>query len=233
LHNCNLNKYKDIIENCINLQVYTKDCLSRDVQKLDEPLTYYQDKPNYDRPDHGCDNRTIYQTWATNLLPYEINTEKLLNVKNMKKQNRLFWVGSVCGGDQGNVEELKQLTETCKQKGIVFVHAKLPNDKQEQAIQLSAISPAIQGRWQVEKNYIPCRIYKNISFGRMPLTNNDIACELFDNNVIYDSNITNLVEKGLEFENSNNYESVMSYLIEDVKAKHTYINRINSILKVL
>ncbi len=52
LHNCDLSKYDSFISNCLNLQVYTKDCLTRDVEKMEEPLTFYQSKPNYDRPDH-------------------------------------------------------------------------------------------------------------------------------------------------------------------------------------
>ncbi len=125
------------------------------------------------------------------------------------------------------------MAASCIKRNIGFIHSKLPNNKQENAIQLSKISPAIQGQWQVEKNYVPCRVYKNISFGRMPLTNNEIINDIFDGQVIYNSNIETLVEKGLEFETSENYVSTMNNLINEVKNKHTYINRINSILKVI
>lgn len=234
LHNCNLDKYNSIISNCLNLQVYTKDCLTRNVQKMDEPLTCYQPEPDNETLQHGCNNRTIYQTWATNLLPHEIDAVDLIKkTHNVTKHNKLYWVGSICDGEQGNITELQELTLACTKRNISFVHAKLPNDKQSQAIQLSKISPAIQGHWQVDKHYVPCRVFKNISFGRMPLTNNKIVSEIFDDKIIYDSNIENLIEEGIKFESSADYSEIMTNLINEVKNKHTYINRIDSILKVL
>lgn len=234
LHNCNLEKYQEIIENCVNLQVYTKDCLPRNVQKLDEPLTYYQPEPDNETLQHGCNNRTLYQTWATNLLPNEIDVSQLIkNTHNISKHNKLYWVGSICDGEHGNKEEITELAISCAKNSISFIHSKLPNDKQLQAIQLSKISPAIQGHWQVDKHYVPCRVFKNISFGRMPATNNEIINELFDNKIIYNKDIGKLVEDSLNFETSNDYIKIMSFLIEEVKQKHTYINRVNSILKVL
>lgn len=234
LHNCKLDKYQPIIKNCLNLQVYTKDCLSRDIQALSEPLTYYQDKANFDRPDHGCDNRTLYQTWATNLLPHEIDADYLLSyIYSLTQHNKIYWVGSVCDGHQGNLEELKALVKAASKHKVEFVHAKFTNDQQPSAIQHSAIAPAIQGAWQVEKHYVPCRVFKNISFGRMPLTNNPIIKDLFDGRVIYDSNIEALVDKGFAFEQSDDYMNIMTDLITIVKDKHTYVNRVNSILEVL
>jgi len=234
LHHCNLDKYNSIIGNCLNLQVYTKDCSFRKVQKMDEPLTYYQPEPNNETWQDGCNNRTLYQTWATNLLPHEINADDLIKkTHGVTKHNKLYWVGSICDGRQGNITELQELIQACTKRNISFVHAKLSNDKQPSAIQLSKISPAIQGHWQVENHYVPCRVYKNISFGRMPLSNNEIICSLFDNQIIYDNNIENLIEKGMQFEASNTYTQVMTKLINEVKEKHTYVSRINSILKVI
>ncbi len=235
LHNCNLDKYRNVISNCLNLQVYTKDCLTREVQSTGEKFVYYQPKPNYDRPDHGCDNRTIYQTWATNLLPNEIDPDKLMSVFKYPKQGVVYWVGSVCDGHQGNINELNRMAQALGKFGIQFIHAKIENDSQPQAIQISALAPAVQGAWQVDKHYIPCRVFKNISFGRMPLTNNPIMKELFDDKMIYSNDMNFLIEEGLRFEinTDNKSEKIMKELIVDVKQNHTYINRINSILKVL
>ena len=36
-------------------------------------------------------------------------------------------------------------------------------------IQESIIAPALQTDWQVEHEYIPCRIFKNISYGKRVL----------------------------------------------------------------
>ena len=47
---------------------------------------------------------------------------------------------------------------------------------------------------------------------------------------IYDENIVNLINKGLEFENyNNNKNEIIIDLMKYVKNNHTYINRINTI----
>lgn len=54
IHNCNIEKYKAILPNVLNLQVYTHDCLSRKVELIDqEQLCYYQPEADFSRPDHG------------------------------------------------------------------------------------------------------------------------------------------------------------------------------------
>ena len=47
-------------------------------------------------------------------------------------------------------------------------------------IQESIIAPSVQTEWQVNNLYIPCRIFKNISYGKMGLTNNPAVNELFN-----------------------------------------------------
>ena len=58
-------------------------------------------------------------------------------------------------------------------------------------IQESILAPAIQTDWQVENGYIPCRIFKNISYGKMGVTNNPTVNKLFNDkiNTIYKNNL--------------------------------------------
>ena len=64
----------------------------------------------------------------------------------------------------------------------------------------------------------------------MGITNNEGVDILFDNKLIYDSNIENLIKKGIEFENNPEKNKIIKNLMIEVKNKHTFINRINSIL---
>ena len=97
-------------------------------------------------------------------------------------------------------------------------------------IQESIIAPALQSEWQIENKYIPCRIFKNISYGKMGITNSKAVNELFDNKLIYSTNIEELVKQGLEFEkNKERFDKIKELMIE-VRDNHTYINRINFIL---
>lgn len=232
VHNCDLAKYKPIIQNVLNLQVYTHDCLARKVECLDpEQLCYYQPEADFSRPDHGCDNRTIYQPWATNLLPNEINPENTIASK-YSRQKRIFWIGSIMGGPHRNDDKISELAMAAKDEGVSFIHAKLQNDLQPRAIAESWIAPAVQGAWQVEKGYVPCRVFKNISFGRMTSTNSETVYKLFREKLPFSSNVREMYKIGTDWELSPDTTTLKELMIF-VKEKHTFVNRINNILKVL
>lgn len=232
VHNCNIEKYKPIVSNVLNLQVYTHDCLARKVEPLDnQQLCFYQPEADFSRPDHGCDNRTIYQPWATNLLPGEIDPENTIASK-FQRQKRIFWVGSIMGGPHRNDDKIAELVSAAKADEVQFLHAKLQNDLQPRAIAESWVAPAVQGAWQVEKGYVPCRVFKNLSFGRMTPTNSATVNDLFGGRLPYSSNIKEMYELGVKWEQNPNKEALKE-LVSLVKEKHTFVNRVENILKVL
>ena len=96
-------------------------------------------------------------------------------------------------------------------------------------IQESILAPAFQEKWQVDNGYIPCRIFKNISYGKMGITNNSFVNELFNNKLIYGENIHETLDLALV---NNNKDKLIS-LMEEVRDRHTYVNRINLILHFL
>jgi hypothetical protein len=77
--------------------------------------------------------------------------------------------------------------------------------------------------------YIPCRIFKNISFGQLGITNSKSVYELFDGNLIYNDNEYELYFDALpHLKNYDLIKTQMSY----VKDNHTYIDRVKSIIKI-
>jgi hypothetical protein len=232
IHNCNIEKYKPIISNVLNLQVYTHDCLSRKIEPLDQQqLCFYQPEADFSRPDHCCDNRTIYQPWATNLLPNEIDPENTI-ASRFQRQKRIFWIGSIMGGPHRNDDKISELASAAKADGVQFIHAKLQNDLQPRAIAESWIAPAVQGAWQVEKGYVPCRVFKNLSFGRMTPTNSETVNTLFHGKLPYSSDVKEMYSLGTAWE-ENPDKNTLSELVSLVKEKHTFVNRVRNILKVL
>lgn len=137
------------------------------------------------------------------------------------------------------IEPWNTFGELCESKGYIFdsyggmFDTNSPYNKSfeenQQLIKESIISPALQNEWQVEQGYIPCRIFKNISYGKMGITNNKYVNELFDNKLIYDTNIETLVDKGLKFEQKEDKYDTIIELMKEVRDKHTYINRIDYI----
>jgi hypothetical protein len=215
LHNCDTKKYGD---NFLTLQVYTTDVLTRDVEKIDGCI-YYQ-----------SDLKTLYQPWATDYLPNEIENLTSLNFSKNKIVN---WVGSVWeGGGYGNLNEINILKESLKRYGIEFKEIRSPYEENKTHINSSYISPAIQGAWQVEKSYIPCRIFKNISYGEFGITNSPGVYDLLEQQITFDNDINTLIDKAIMRRESISI-SEMNNQINLIRDKHTYINRITNILNLI
>jgi len=216
LHNCPHNIFKNVKRNRkMNLQTYTKDAHKYNAKLIPNDISYYLE---------DC----VLMPWATDLLPDEIELE-IQNLSDDKKSNKVNFIGMMVNP----WDEVKLLCEknNLKFKNYGgFTNKKKSFEENKKLIQESFIAPSIQENWQVKNHYIPCRIFKNISYGKMGITNNEGVNLLFDNKLIYDSNIENLIKKGIEFENSPEKNKIIENLMIEVKNKHTFINRINSIL---
>ena len=175
----------------------------------------------------------LYMYWATDLLPNEIdvNIDRIVDIQNMRTNN-VHFIGSVT-----NIWYI--LRELCIQNGIpfhqygaTFDKASVCNvsiEKNVELIQSSLISPALQADSQLMERYIPCRIFKNISYGRMGMTNNPVVQDLFDEQLIYDTELIHLIQKGLDFELLPDKQEVVVKLMKHVRDNHTYLNRIHTI----
>lgn len=229
LHNCDWNKYQDVRDNYLILQVFTTDVYGRDVEKIDDCI-YYQKNGN-----------VLYQPWATDLLPHEIIEKTSLNFTDNKE---VYWVGSIWNTDgEGNTVLIEELKNALSKRDIKFQPTKtvLYNNssdilsnfhKTKEIINKSYISPSLQGQWQCDKGYIACRIFKNTSYGEFGITNSKHVNDLFQNMIVYDSDINSMVEKSLQKRDTITLQEI-NQQIKFVKEKHTYINRINNILSVL
>jgi hypothetical protein len=217
LHNTNAKKYLEAGVKVLTLQVYTKDVHSRG--ESINSYTVIQKRIE--------DIECLYQPWATDLLPHEIDPTKAFNSQNTVS----VWVGS----DQ---ENLPEFFSECK-KNKVEVRKINPwlnpisFSENKELIRNSYISPSLQSNWQVENGYIPCRVFKNLSYGHFGYTNSYTVKEIFQNEIVYDLNPVSLFYKGLDEKNSPSHVERLSFLMNEVKEKHTYINRINQILECL
>jgi hypothetical protein len=222
LHNCDGNKYKNI-KYKFNLQVITKADLNRyKFYKIPNEYGYYH-------------SDLLMICWATDLLPDEIN-KNIEKVKNdeINSENELYFIGMM-------LDVWDKVSIWCNNNNIKFINKggfsnNVSSEENMVYIQKSILAPAIQNKWQVDNGYIPCRIFKNISYGKMGLTNNLFVNELFNNELIYDNDIDNLLNKGLLFnknifdKNIFNNKNKLIKLMEYVRDNHTYINRINALL---
>ncbi len=224
LHNCTSPKYLRFINQgkAVILQVFTYDCLHccRDIIQKDEYI--YE----------SIAGHIIFMPWATNLLPYEIE-ENAKNLKNVKKENAIYYVGSIGGGIFGNIEEITPFQDACKANNMPFLHVKNVNMEEHiSCIQRSFSAPTIVGQWQQAVGYIPCRVLKNVSYGQYPVTNSREINQFFHGKTIYSQDTYKLlcdVKQKLPFITTQEILELMNF----VKEKHTYINRVESLLDFL
>lgn len=218
----------------LTLQVFTKSCESYRPQEDSDGSGEFKEMI-YTHPDPTVP--AIFIPWATDLLPDEIS-ENMRNLQKIRESatDNVHFVG-MCFGPWAVVRQFCKLnrlkfkslggtfdTDSSRNVGI------LDNMK---FIQQSLLAPAAQSKWQVDNWYIPCRIFKNISYGKMGVTNSEMVNKLFDNQLIYDPDIMTMMRKGLQFERNASTETsarILS-LMEIVRQKHTYLNRCNAILQ--
>lgn len=222
LHNCTSPKYKPFLHNgrAITLQVYTDDALPRPVTKVDDFIYY------------DLSDKCIYMPWATDLLPHEIDTIKK-EFPRIKKNKEVWWVGTTGDGQFGNNNRLRPFQQACQENGIKIRHAgHISIEDNIKYTQHSYMAPAIVGEWQQKVGYIPCRIFKNISYGQMGITNSKHVHELFKGKIVYNPNTYQLFHDA-QTRIKNMHQEELFELMDFVKNKHTYINRIETLLSFL
>lgn len=223
LHNCYGTKYRFILENNkgFNLQVYTDDVLSNPSCEKIQPCIYFDVK-----------GKCMFMPWATDLLPQEIDEIKE-KIPSVKKTNAIWWIGTLGDGKFGNIKEIAPFAKAAKSQGISFKN-KIFLDVEDHVDRIlhSYMAPALVGEWQKKQGYIPCRIFKNISYGQMGITNSFRVYELFEEKIVYNSDTSQLFFDADKKIKSMSTEELYE-LIDFVKTKHTYINRIQTLLSFL
>ena len=144
----------------INLQVTSKD--ARGIN-IDESIAQWD-----------SDSRTLYQPWG---LPEDQN--KWLK-PNKSPENTEYWVGAVWDNslNQGNLSTIRDYQNGLRNVGLKFKklggtrsysREGLTSEKSFSSVNKSPIGAAIVGSWQKFNRYIPCRAFKNIAAGAIPI----------------------------------------------------------------
>jgi hypothetical protein len=184
----------------------------------------------------GNDFDCLYTCWATDLLPTEIKLEDASN----RALGNCIWIGTKGGGSTlfENWTNLDPFFLECTRSGIStnFIDPwvrPVSFEDNRKIVNESYLAPAIQGKWQVDYGYIPCRIFKHISYGHFGYTNSLTVYEIFDAPMVYSSDPLELFRLAINKKNDPNHIKELKDLMNEVKNKHTYINRIETIIKYL
>ena len=169
--------------------------------------------------------------WATDQLPHEIQALKPQAV--LGRGSRVInWVGTVWFV---NDKELAAFNKACGENHIQFrpvgagQRGVVSIEENIRLVRESYMAPAISGSHHNVEGYAPCRIFKNISYGQMGITNNPFVNRLFQNKLIFEPDPYKLFYVAKERLESLDVKEIHD-LMDVVAARHTYMNRIVNLL---
>jgi hypothetical protein len=170
--------------------------------------------------------QTLYQPWGTNLLATEFskptfNTHKIV-----------FWIGSIWNNDknQGNTAAIGELKQSLAAHGIRFKPMRfIPEWLNKALVRYSRLAPAIAGKFQADVNYLPCRMFKNISYGQLGFSNVQKFREIFGAATLPGTTIDEMVSNALALPKDAYLELVR--VQQEIVKQYTYVQTLANIEK--
>jgi hypothetical protein len=209
-----------------NVEHVGKSCY---FQKKENRIIHFKnDYHEYDIEDYD----KFYISWATNLLPAEINLDDVY----YSRKNEIWYCGSIVSDIRWeNYSVYKPFIEECNKLKIPFhINNPFQNPLSDEEVikktKDSLIGIDLRGPEHLRNGYLPCRVMKNISYGHLGTTNSFEVYKELEGNCLYEKDPVEILYKTLE--EKNNFSFIKNTMIY-VKENHTYINRINSLLKIL
>ena len=204
-------------DRCVFLQVY--NTIVNTIPHIEKwgPVTYFDPA-----------SKTLYQPWGTDLL----STEFRQPVFNANKF--VFWIGSIWDDalNRGNLHEISELKNTLKKHNLKFLQLRfIPDFLNIFFIRRSRIAPAIAGRFQTEVDYLPCRMFKNISYGQLGITNIQKFKDILGDSFIGGDTIDEIIHKALSLSKTEYFDIIKKQ--QEIIKSYTYENALNNILKTL
>lgn len=168
--------------------------------------------------------RGISILWATDLLPHEIRF-----TPHRRDTTEVVFVGTVWSY---NADEIERFERLAAERGLRWrVHAGVDAVRHEELVRSARFAPALQGQWQVDHGYIPCRLFKNISYSQLGLTNNPSAQLVFESGeIISRRSLEDLLDDALSAEETGVVDEMVQAAQQTVRERHTYINRVRELL---
>jgi len=234
INDCNyhydLAEKTDSLQKIGSITLYEPDASDRDLAKQYQnpgPLVY----------------EAVYLCWATDLLPDEIQLEDRFLLPASPPV--CHFIGSA---SSGNYKELDKLARGCQKHGLELITNNpwsnpLSFEEARRRIQESTIAPDIRGSGDPVKirigetgtchkqiGYIPCRLFKNISYGKVGGTNCPRLRDLFGDMVVFSEDEEELVALCMEKEKDKDY---ICKQMEWVRDNHTYLNRARDLMEIV
>lgn len=198
------------------------------VPKTLEKVKVKNDYVDYEISDYD----KVYISWATNKLPDEFNEDDIY----IPREPNVYYCGTISSsGICENYSNFLPFIEECRKNNIGFIHNDpwanpLSTVEVIRRTQESILGIDIRGPQHLKQKLLTCRVFKNISYGHLGLTNSEEIYKELDGNCVYCDDTAELFYGGMR--NRENEKLILSGM-KYVKENHTYINRVNSLLSIL
>lgn len=201
------------IKNVLNLGNYTVDV--ENLEKIADQC-YYDNRTN-----------TLSQCWATDLTPNLINEDDFCIYD--KSKNILNYVGSLYEEGLNFSKDFSKLLKKIDKKFIQYKN--ISDSENFNLTRSSYLSPDFRCNHHIKVGYIPCRVFKNISYGQMTGTNSVNIKRVLGDFVIFGSDPLTLLDNMITAGENRKIDMKNAMLF--VKDNHTYVNRVSNIMKFL
>lgn len=175
----------------------------------------------------------VYINWATDLLPEEMNEDDIY----LERENVIVFLGTIYSDQYSNIPELQEFSKVCQKNNVDFLVNPYSYGSDQISIddyianyKRSLFGLDLRGKDNRETGYIPCRVFKNASYGLLSTTNSEEVFKEMEGYCVYNPSVTQLFYDAMEKRTDLNFvKESFNY----VKENHTYINRCSDLLKVL
>jgi hypothetical protein len=214
--------------NYLALQVLIDDVVASEAKPVNGFACAYLDERE----------RVLYTPWATDLLPDEIDRQRKRLPRLLGRRDGVAWVGTIGAGAFGNAEEVTPFVREAQLLGLTFTHrVAISRREHVRTIERALLAPAIVGAWQLGKGYIPCRIFKNASYGHIGVTNSRAVRDLFgDELCLWNVDTAALCREAYAWNTTlpaRSRTATIGELMGEVAAKHTFVARLKLLLDVI
>ena len=206
---------------CLNLEVFKKEAL--EFSKINN-LAFFDEK-----------SFTLYQPWATNLLPNEFED---IDYMDQIKYQVSYYIGLLYGSGASRANELNKFLKTCERKSAIKCVVGASDSIAKELTLKSSICIDIRSGHHLEVGYIPCRVFKTLSYGREIFVNSKLIKDFLSHipYVKYYKSGEDLKDQYENFCSINSYKKFYDgkiFTLNYIKNNHTFINRLKNIIEVI
>lgn len=222
----NLDKYLDKVKCLVNYRVaeFKKPIPDGDRYiEVEKGVTFDTQAPE--------PYNVVYFSWATNLLPDEID----FNWANRQRNNEYNFVGTIHSPRPNSKPLHQDFIDIVKNKNIEFNHYNPninPATDQEhiRILQESMFVPDFRPQEQKDNWYVSCRVLKAISYGCLTVSDSFYLKHFIDDSLLVSEDAQEIFDLGMK----NQYnKDLIVHQMEIIKKDHTYLNRCKGILQIV